>query len=226
MDCFHSRLAASTECGERSLRIARCKAYSSDPATRVLRELLVLLRIQTGNSRAYFLSRSNLPGDVFYDIGAFRGVYGAAAKAALGDSVEVHLFEPIKGNLQAIETISKLNQFTRFEIVPSAVGFGSAVKGVFNDKDRMFRDGDASDAASTIELAATSLDAYAENSKRPPSIIKLDVDGFELQVLMVQTLVSHAIPASALDRASSKFPIRPRSELGRGNRNPESDTKP
>lgn len=130
----------------------------------------------------FFLDRLS-SNDVFYDIGSFRGAYAAAAKAARGESVEVHLFEPIPENLRAIETISRLNQFEKFRIVPSAVGSGSAVKGVFNETDRMLRDGDASNATSQMEIPATTLDAYSEKSGRPPSIIKIDVDGFELQVL-------------------------------------------
>src|ERR1700730_3127126 len=47
----------------------------------------------------YFLNRLQ-PGDTIYDIGAFRGVYGAAAKATFGDKVSVHLFEPIQANVE------------------------------------------------------------------------------------------------------------------------------
>jgi len=138
---------------------------------------------EVGTRELTFFLKHLSAGDVFYDIGGFRGAYGAAAKAALGDSVKVHLFEPIQENWQAIEAISKLNQFAGFEIVRLAVGCDLAVKGVFNEKDRMFRDGDASVSSAAREIPATSLDAYVTNSKQIPSIIKIDVDGFELQVL-------------------------------------------
>jgi FkbM family methyltransferase len=131
---------------------------------------------------AFFLNRLR-SGDIIYDIGAFRGAYGAAAKAALGDAVAVHLFEPVQENLQRIEAISRLNGFQRFEIVGKAVGLGTTVKGMFDEKDLMLREGDVSNALLPMEMPATSVDAYAEHTRAAPSVIKLDVEGFELEVL-------------------------------------------
>lgn len=131
---------------------------------------------------AFFLNRL-LPGDVIYDIGAFRGVYGAAAKLALGNSVAVYLFEPIQQNLREIEAISQLNQFQRFQIVGKAVGLGTTVRGVFDEKNLMLREGDVGNAAVPMEMPSISLDSYVESTNVPPSVIKLDVDGFELEVL-------------------------------------------
>jgi FkbM family methyltransferase len=131
---------------------------------------------------SFFLNRLRA-GDIIYDIGAFRGAYGVAAKAAFGDDVTVYLFEPIEANLQAIEAISRLNQFQRFEIVPKAVGTGGAIAGNFNRRDTMLRKGDLSDTSVTNELIATSLDAHTEETGATPSIVKLDVDGFEMEVL-------------------------------------------
>jgi FkbM family methyltransferase len=130
----------------------------------------------------FFLNRLR-PGDVIYDIGAFRGVYGAAAKCALGDSVAVHLFEPIQQNFQSIERIARLNQFQRFDIVGKAVGLGEVVKGMFDAKDGMLREGDISNALFPVEISSITLDSYVGRSRVPPSLIKLDVDGFEWEVL-------------------------------------------
>ena len=130
----------------------------------------------------FFLNRIQ-PGDIIYDIGGFRGAYGAAAKAAFGDNVTVYLFEPIEENLRAIEAISQLNQFQKFEIVPKAVGAGGVIAGFFNKRDTMLRKGDLSDTSASKELVATSIDAHVEKTGVPPSLVKLDVDGFEMEVL-------------------------------------------
>ena len=131
---------------------------------------------------AFFINRLR-PEDVIYDVGAFRGVYGVAAKAALGDSVSVHLFEPIKDNFEAIEEIARLNQFQQFEIIPKALGLGTTVKGTLDPKDGMLREGKIPNAPAPVEIPATSVDAYMNETGLTPSIIKLDVEGFELQVL-------------------------------------------
>ncbi len=123
------------------------------------------------------------PGDVVYDVGAFRGVYGAAAKTALGDSVDVHLFEPLPQNFRSIEEISKQNEFQRFQIIATAVGKDGTAKGVLDTKDGMLREGDTSDKLVPTEMPSISLDSYVEKTGIPPTIIKLDVDGFECQVL-------------------------------------------
>src|SRR6266480_3071851 len=136
-----------------------------------------------GRNELQFFLRQLRPGDILYDIGAFRGVYGAAAKAALGSAVSVYLFEPIEENFRAIEMISRVNQLQRFEIVPEAVGSTSTIRGVFDAKDCMLREGDASPRLRAVEMPATSVDLYAEETGVPPSVIKLDVDGFEMEVL-------------------------------------------
>ena len=136
-----------------------------------------------GRNELGFFLRQLRPGDVLYDIGAFRGVYGAAAKAALEGAISVHLFEPIEENFRAIETISRVNQLQQFEIVPKAVGKTSTVKGAFDETDCMLREGDMSPRLRAVEMPATSVDVYVEETGIPPSVIKLDVDGFEMEVL-------------------------------------------
>lgn len=130
----------------------------------------------------FFLNRVR-SGDVIYDVGAFRGAYGVAAKAALAEAVVVHAFEPIQTNVEELETICQVNHFERFHIIGKAVGAGESVQGRFNRKDIMLRKGDLSEGLIHAEIEATSLDAYTERTDEIPSIIKVDVDGFELDVL-------------------------------------------
>jgi FkbM family methyltransferase len=138
---------------------------------------------QGRNELRFFLNHLR-PGDVIYDIGAFRGAYGVAAKAAFADAVSVHAFEPIEKNLREIEAILRLNQFQRFHTIGRAVGVGTTIRGQFNEKYIMLRRGDSSDGLTVAEVAATSLDAYTQSANELPSVIKVDVDGFELDVLL------------------------------------------
>lgn len=136
-----------------------------------------------GRNELRFFVNQLRPGDVIYDVGAFRGAYGAAAKATLGESVSVHLFEPVKRNVEAIEAISRLNQFQQFKIVPQALGGSTTIKGRLDQESGMLREGVASNGQLPVEMPATSMDAYVKETGISPSIIKFDVEGFELEVL-------------------------------------------
>jgi FkbM family methyltransferase len=140
----------------------------------------------------FFLARLR-PNDVVFDIGAFRGVYGAAAKAVLGDAVEVHLFEPLSENLKKLQSISTLNRFRRFEVVGKAVGSGAAIKGNVDPTDSMLRGGDPSNAAAGIEFPSISIDAYVAEKGVIPSLVKIDVEGFEADLVegAHRTLTEH-----------------------------------
>jgi FkbM family methyltransferase len=130
----------------------------------------------------YFLDRVQ-QGDIIYDIGAFRGAYGAAAKAAFGDKVSVHLFEPIQANVERIRIVSQLNNFRQFEIIGKAVGLGTTITGRLDARDEMLRQENLSNTFTRTELPSISVDAYMEESRTIPSIIKMDVEGFELEVI-------------------------------------------
>ena len=136
-----------------------------------------------GRDELRFFLNHLRPGDVIYDIGAFRGAYGVAAKAAFADAVSVYAFEPIGENLKDLEAIRRLNQLERFYIIGKAVGVGTTVKGQFNERDIMLRKGDLPDGLMSVEVPATSLDAFTQDANELPSVIKMDVDGFELDVL-------------------------------------------
>ena len=133
------------------------------------------------NELGYF-QRQLKPGDVFYDIGGFRGAYSAAAKMKLGASSSVHIFEPLPKNIEAIRRVASLNRFSEFTVNSLAVGDGVPVAGGVNEQDGMLRIGDVA-AADLTNFPSISLDEYIANGNPPPSIVKIDVDGFELHVL-------------------------------------------
>jgi FkbM family methyltransferase len=121
-------------------------------------------------------------GDIVYDIGGFRGAYAIASKLKLDRHVQVHVFEPVPRNSEAIRRICALNELTDVEIVPLAVGQGAAMAGKVHKGDGMLRLGDAA-ASEEMQFESISLDDYVAKGAPPPSVMKIDVDGYELQVL-------------------------------------------
>lgn len=130
---------------------------------------------------AYFLDKLK-PGDILYDIGAFHGVFSAAAKIKLQGDVSVHAFEPLQENARVIEKVLRLNAFENFRINPVAVGDGGGISGVIHDNGfAMLRPADKDLAAKPIP--ATSLDGFIALGNSAPTVIKMDVEGFEFKVL-------------------------------------------
>jgi FkbM family methyltransferase len=138
--------------------------------------------LQGRDELRYFLNRLQ-PGDIIYDIGAFRGAYGAAAKAAFGDKISVHLFEPIQSNAEQIRVISQLNNFQGFEIVERAVGSGAMIMGGLDATNKMLRQNNLGNTVTRAELPSISVDSYVKESGTTPSVIKLDIEGFELEAI-------------------------------------------
>lgn len=120
------------------------------------------------------------PKDVLYDVGGYRGVFSAAAVARWSD-VSVHVFEPIQTNYAAIERISSLNHFRDFKIVPLALSDGTALSGSLDEVNFVFKSKDT--VLPGADMQSTTLDDYIAKGATPPTLIKMDIDGFELDAL-------------------------------------------
>lgn len=129
----------------------------------------------------FFLSKLRT-GDIVYDVGAFRGAYGAAVKAAFEDGIPIFLFEPLSRNANGIREVCRLNQFQGFNVVEQAVGSGSPIRGAV-DGDCMLRQKATNEEEVTEEFASTTIDHYMAATGMTPTVIKIDVEGFEAEVI-------------------------------------------
>jgi FkbM family methyltransferase len=128
----------------------------------------------------FFLDRLK-PDEILYDIGAFRGAYSMIVKTRFPGAV-IHLFEPLPKNVESIRRISRMNGFAAFKINPLAVGDGSSLSGNIDQRGGMFRLGDQT-ASAEQQFPAITLDEYIMRGAPVPTVMKVDVDGFELHVL-------------------------------------------
>lgn len=128
-----------------------------------------------------FFLNNIVADDVIYDIGAFRGAYFVTAKMRFGAKLQIHAFEPVSENLCAIRQICELNGFENVTLVPLAAGVESIMKG--NIQGSMFRVEDRPEAAVETELPAVAIDEYVADGNSAPSVMKIDVEGFEFHVL-------------------------------------------
>jgi FkbM family methyltransferase len=156
-------------------------------------------------------------GDVFYDVGANIGFFSLIAARAVGSGGHVYAFEPVPRNAAAIRRSLALNGFDRIDVYAVAVGARSGRSAL-----RLARHiGGAAlvstdpppDLCGELAVDVVALDeAIARWRLRPPSLVKIDVEGAELEVLqgMTRTLqtvrptVIYEIDAAAVESLERK----------------------
>ena len=137
------------------------------------------------------------PGAVFADVGANLGLYTLWAARRVSTQGRVHAFEPVPEVRERLRRNVELNSFACVEIVASAVGAeaGSVtlnrVEGGSGRTSRYVHG-----AAGSIEASVVTLDAHFRG-RPPPDLLKIDVEGMELQVLLGSQalLASESAPA-------------------------------
>lgn len=121
------------------------------------------------------------PGDVFYDVGAHIGYYSLAVARRVGAEGRVYAFEPLPLNLKLLRGHVTANRADNVEIVAAGVsetpGTARFDLGKGTGRGRLGEGGG-------LEVPLVSLDdLLARGALRPPTLIKMDVEGAELQAL-------------------------------------------
>lgn len=127
-------------------------------------------------------------GDVFYDVGANIGFFSLIAARRAGPEGRVYAFEPVTANVKALQHTIRVNRLENVEVFAAAAGAetrrgrllladhigGAVLEGA----------GTPPDFRGRIDVAVVALDdAMTRHGLRPPSVVKIDVEGAELDVL-------------------------------------------
>jgi len=139
---------------------------------------------------------SNLKaGDVFFDIGANIGFFSLIAARRVGENGRVYAFEPVARNMAAIKRNAELNRFGMIEIFAEAVGSSSYRGELLLARHiggaALSSAGAPPDLRGRMPIDIVALDdVIKERGMRAPSLIKIDVEGAEIDVLggMPETL--------------------------------------
>lgn len=128
------------------------------------------------------------PGGVFVDIGANVGFFSLIAARRAGPTGHVYAFEPVAGNAASIIRSCRLNDFSNVEVFAEAVGertgrtelmLAHHIGGAM-----LASAGTPPDGCGSVQVDVVSLDdAIAQRALRPPDLVKVDVEGAELEVL-------------------------------------------
>lgn len=145
------------------------------------------------------------PGDTFFDVGAYAGWMSLVAAHSVGPSGLVMAFEPAGALVEILHYHKRVNRLSQMEIVPCAVSDSDQSSETFflvnnglscrnsltiGSRDTPLLLGIEMTAC---EVRCLTLDQFVLDSKRIPTLIKIDVEGAELLVLRGSelTLAAH-----------------------------------
>lgn len=136
------------------------------------------------------------PGDVCFDVGANIGVYSVVLAQISGDASNVHSFEPVGHIRSKLIANARLNSFDGLNVNPFALGSKAGTLKMHQVKEGRFRGGTSTfvdtenisamgrDEFVTREVEIKTLDQYVvEAGLERLDFVKIDVEGFELEVL-------------------------------------------
>lgn len=153
--------------------------------------LTELKRIESLMSEAAFIQRmidSIQPHDVFFDVGANVGLMSLLVCSAGGKGISVRAFEPEPRNAEALRRNIELNRFADrilVEEIALADHAGTAtlhVTGDVGDGKHSLKSQSEGNWEAVI-IKTITMDAFAARSNVSPAMVKIDVEGAEMQVL-------------------------------------------
>jgi FkbM family methyltransferase len=137
-------------------------------------------------------------GDVFYDVGANIGFFSLIAARRVGPQGRVYAFEPVPDNAAAIARSARLNGFDAVNVLNVAVGSSNGRTELMLARHiggaTIASVGPPPDVCGRIGVDLVTLDvAITQHGLRPPTLVKVDVEGAELDVLrgLPATLLRH-----------------------------------
>jgi FkbM family methyltransferase len=139
---------------------------------------------------------------VVFDLGANVGYYSLLASRVMGIDGKIFAFEPSKRNLDYLNKHLVLNHASNVTIVPAAVADSTRSmrlkEGGYGGTDSVVEEGGG------YEVAAWSLDEFCNQQGIWPDVLKIDVEGAEMQVLKgAQQLLAEKKPKILLSTHSA-----------------------
>ena len=144
--------------------------------------------------------RRTLPtGGVLYDVGANVGFFSMLAARIVGQNGRVYAFEPAPRNAEAIRRGAAANEFANIEVIERAAfehsGSGrlQLVEDLSWSKLEDAGPHELTETVVEVELVAVD-DLVGRGELRAPDVVKIDVEGAELEVLrgMRKTIAEHS----------------------------------
>lgn len=119
------------------------------------------------------------PGMTLYDIGAHAGFYTLLFSRLAGAEGKVYAFEPYPDNVRFLLRHVRLNSLSNTYVVEAAVAEATGLCSMSVDFDG-YQNRLSPDKRSPLVVPTIALDDF---DRQPPNIVKIDVEGAEIEVL-------------------------------------------
>ncbi len=183
---------------ERTRTAIRAKAFALRPPTMSV-GVGRGLRFDPGRSNpAYATGDNELPvqaafeahldrNGVFYDVGANVGFFTVIGAKLVGSGGSVVAFEPVGVNAALVHRNARLNGFENVDVIEQAVshrsGTGELVLAEYSGGSALSTTTPPPDATSAVDVDLITLDEFVDAGHPPPTLVKIDVEGTEIDVL-------------------------------------------
>ncbi|MCU0561213.1 MAG: FkbM family methyltransferase [Desulfobacterales bacterium] len=196
-----------SELGPAPIGFAGLKAWCS--ATNINSALVYLLGFSDNLAMFEIYRRFAAPGTVAVDVGANLGIHALVLAACVGKGGKVHAFEPVPSICARLAENLKLNGVANVELHPEALGNASG-EVVFDANPSDFNIGKGRvTSQGNVIVPIDTLDECLREEPLPVSLIKIDVEGHELEVLKggVDTLEKQR-PVLVMEFNPSEYSLR------------------
>lgn len=134
-------------------------------------------------------------GQIVYDIGANVGFFTVLLGRLVGSGGAVYAFEPVPETSRSARHNAELNGFAHITVFANAVGRRTGtVQLALRGESTWAKFADEQTTGPTLEVPLVAIDdLVSAGTIRPPSLVKIDVEGAELEVIegMRRTLAAH-----------------------------------
>lgn len=122
-------------------------------------------------------------GDCVVDIGANIGYYALIEARSVGPHGKVYAIEPVPHNMQLLEDSVRLNNYSNVETFQLAVGQQNGTLPLYiSDHPNWSSFYPSRNVVGRVNVAVVTLDSFLKD-KRRPSLIRMDVEGYEYEIL-------------------------------------------
>ncbi len=132
------------------------------------------------------------PGMVIADAGANIGYYALMEAKAVGENGAVYAIEPVPENVELLKKNVTTNTYKNIEVIKAAAGSKKGKAKFFvstkSNLGSMVESANEKDIETEMEVDVLPLDTILKG-KRSPDFVRMDVEGYELEILKGMTQV-------------------------------------
>ena len=149
-------------------------------------------KIDNSNEMKFVRRHLLRPGAVVVECGAHHGAQSILLSRWVGPQGKVVAVEPMPENLSILNKNIEINDLSNVIVVDKAVGAGrdNQLSMALHSNASVRRSG-----KHTISVGSITLDALAERLKIIPTLLKIDVEGYEYEILEGSRSILTTIPA-------------------------------